>query len=106
MPIQQRTVAARRSTDERASRRALLSGLDQSSIMGVELLAGILTWSALGWLADRWLGSAPWLLGVGAMVGFAGGLYLVWLRSGRMDDRERAAASAGGRQLGGGAVDA
>lgn len=77
--------SAARAPGWKAYRRGLWSGLDQSSVMGLELLAGILTWSGLGWLADRWLGTGPWLLGIGAVVGFAGGLYLVWLRSGRME---------------------
>lgn len=67
------------------------SGLDHSSTMGVELVAGILTWSGVGWLLDRWLGTGPWLLGVGALVGYGAGLTLVWLRGRRME----AAATAG-----------
>jgi ATP synthase protein I len=72
------------------ARRGLWAGMDQASVMGMEMLAGILTWSLLGWLADRWLGTTPWLFGIGAMLGFAGGLYLVFLRSKRMDAREAA----------------
>lgn len=68
-----------------AHRQGLWSGLDQASIMGTELMSAILTWTGVGWLADRWLGTTPWLVVVGAMVGNAAGLYLVWLRSGRMD---------------------
>ncbi len=86
---------AGRSQSDRDTRRGLraglndaASGVDQGSLMGTELLAGILIWTVLGWLADRWLGTTPWLLGLGAMVGFAGGLYLVWLRSGRMEDAD------------------
>lgn len=71
-----------------AARRGAWTGLDQASVMGLELLAGILTWAGLGWLADRWLGTTPWLFGVGAMLGFAAGLYLVWVRSGRHDAAE------------------
>lgn len=29
----------------------------------------------LGWLLDRWLGTSPWLLVVGLLVGAAGGFY-------------------------------
>lgn len=59
--------------------------------MGVELLAATLTWAALGWLLDRWLGTAPWFLAIGALVGNAAGIYLIWLRSGRMDAAAAAA---------------
>jgi len=77
--------------------RGLWCGLDQASIMGTELMSAILTWTGLGWLADRWLGTTPWLIVGGALVGNAAGLYLVWLRSGRMDGfgPSPAVASAG-----------
>jgi F0F1-type ATP synthase assembly protein I len=52
----------------------------------VELLAGILVWGGLGWLADRWLGTDPWLLAIGIMLGFAGGMVLIGLKSKRTDD--------------------
>ena len=78
----------------REGRRALWQGLDQGSIMGVELMSAILTWAGLGWLADRWLGTGPWLLVVGALIGNAAGIYLIWLRSGRMDARDGDAAHA------------
>lgn len=81
----------------RTVRRSAWTGVDQSSIMGVELLAATLTWAGVGWLADRWLGTGPWLLAVGAIVGNAAGLYLVWLRSGRMDERERSRGDRWGR---------
>lgn len=63
-------------------------GLDQASVMGTELIASILTWSAIGWFLDQWLGTRPWLLVSGALIGNAAGLYLVWLRSGRMEQQE------------------
>lgn len=69
-------------------RRGSLRGLDQSSVMGVELLAATLTWAGIGWLVDRWLGTAPWFLAIGAVLGNAAGIYLVWLRGRRMDALE------------------
>ena len=66
-------------------RRGVLRGLDQSSVMGVELITGTLTWAGIGWLIDRWLGTAPWFLAIGALLGNAAGIYLVWLRGKRMD---------------------
>jgi F0F1-type ATP synthase assembly protein I len=75
-------------------RRELWSGFDHSSVMVMELLAGILTWTAIGWFADRQLGTGPWLLVVGALIGNAAGLYLVFLRGARMDEQERAAQQA------------
>lgn len=79
-----------RDRDAVVHRRSAWRGVDESNVMGVELLAATLTWAGIGWLLDRWLGTGPWLLGVGALVGNAAGLYLVWLRSGRMDRAEAA----------------
>lgn len=72
-------------------RRGALRGLDQSSVMGVELISATLTWAAIGWLVDRWLGTEPWFLAIGAILGNGAGLYLVWLRGRRMDALESAA---------------
>jgi F0F1-type ATP synthase assembly protein I len=67
-------------------RRAIWNELDQSSVMSVELIAAILTWGGIGWLVDRWLGTLPVFFGIGTIVGFAAGLYLVWYRSGKHQD--------------------
>lgn len=66
-----------------STQRALWSGIDQASIMSVELIAAILTWSGIGWLIDAWLQTMPWFLVTGALIGNAAGLYLIWLRSNR-----------------------
>jgi ATP synthase protein I len=81
------TMADARSQDA-SHRRGALRGLDQSSVMGVELLTATLTWAGIGWLVDRWLGTAPWFLAIGALLGNAAGIYLVWLRGRRMDALE------------------
>jgi len=70
------------------STRRFWVGLDEASLMGTELIAAILTWSAAGWFIDQWLGTRPWFLVSGALIGNAAGLYLVWLRSGRMEQQE------------------
>jgi ATP synthase protein I len=77
--------AATRPAGLVGGRRELWTGMDHASIMSVELLASILTWTGLGWLADRALGTAPWFIVIGGLIGNAAGLYLVWLRSGRME---------------------
>ena len=79
-----------RDRDAALHRRSAWRGVDQSNVMGVELLAATLTWAGIGWLLDRWLGTGPWFLGVGAVVGNAAGLYLIWLRGARMDREEAA----------------
>jgi F0F1-type ATP synthase assembly protein I len=47
------------------------------------LLGGILAWGALGYLADRLLGTQRVLTAVGMVVGAAGAIYLVYLKYGR-----------------------
>lgn len=90
-----------RPTSTRSSFRSAMRGMDQASIMSVELLAGILTWAAIGWLVDSWLGIGPWGLVVGSLVGYAAGLYLVILRSRHMEGYEEPARAAGGASDGG-----
>jgi len=65
-------------------RRSLFRGVDQSSVLSVELITATLGWAGIGWLVDRWLGTSPWFLAIGALLGNATGIYLVWLRGQRM----------------------
>lgn len=68
------------------------------------LLAGMLLWGGLGWLGSRLL-DAPYLVGIGLVVGTAGGLALVWLRYGRPDAiRSPAAGSTADGPAGTGAA--
>lgn len=71
-------------------------GLD----LTVGFLAAIGTYGLLGWLADGWLGTTPWLLSAGSLLGFVCGLYLLAVRTRtdapaprrttiEIDDRER-----------------
>ncbi len=89
--------AAAPSSAERSGARShfqsSMSGLDNSSVMGAELMLAIVVWTGIGWLLDEWLGTGPVLMIVGALVGNFAGLYLIWLRSGRMEDAERRAAA-------------
>jgi F0F1-type ATP synthase assembly protein I len=67
-----------------------------------EILAGPVVWGGFGWLADRWLGTFPWLFVIGVMGGFVGGLYLVWLRLGRLRSADEAKrTSKEGEHVGG-----
>lgn len=42
---------------------------------GCQFAVTLLVFSFGGWAADRWLGTTPWLLILGAAVGFSGALY-------------------------------
>ncbi len=46
------------------------------------LVAGILVWGLIGWLVDRWLGTDGIAAGIGAVIGAAGGVYLIVRRLG------------------------
>jgi ATP synthase protein I len=46
--------------------------------LGFQLTGAILLFGYLGYVADGWLGSSPWLLIVGAFVGFAAGFYAIY----------------------------
>lgn len=81
-------VGASPSQEEGASRderhgdgREFWVGMDQATIMSLEMMSGILLWGGLGWLLDGWLHTPHWFFGFGVMLGFAAGLYLVWLRT-------------------------
>lgn len=45
---------------------------------GVEVVAALVAGAGLGWLLDRWLGTAPWLLLVFFLVGGAAGVLNVY----------------------------
>ncbi|MDX1530373.1 MAG: AtpZ/AtpI family protein, partial [Rhodothermales bacterium] len=38
--------------------------------LGIEIMLSMVFFVVLGYFADRWLGTAPWLLIVGALLGF------------------------------------
>jgi ATP synthase protein I len=46
-------------------------------------LSGPLVWGGIGWLADHLIGTWPWLMSTGVLVGFAAGMYLLrhWMGS-------------------------
>lgn len=45
--------------------------------VGFEFVVAIALFGGIGWLLDRWLQTAPWLLIAGVFVGFAAGLGIV-----------------------------
>lgn len=55
--------------------------MDSGWIMMAELVSATLVWGGIGWLVDQWLGTGPWLMSLGFVVGNATGFYLIYLRS-------------------------
>lgn len=82
--------AASRSDDAvptaRATVRGLSFGLDRASQASTTMLTAVLMWTGIGWLLDRWLGTGPWLLAIGALAGNAAGVYLLYVTAQRMAD--------------------
>lgn len=66
----------------RSERQALWADFGVGWTMAVEFLTATLVWGGIGWLVDQWLGTAPWLMSIGFVLGNGAGIYLVWLRSG------------------------
>jgi len=56
---------------------------DQGFVAISYLIAGIVVWGFIGWLVDRWLDTGGVATGIGAVVGAAGGVYLIARRLGR-----------------------
>jgi ATP synthase protein I len=52
------------------------------------LLAGLLTWGGIGYLVDRLARTGRAFTALGMVVGAVAGIYLVYLRFGRSDDRK------------------
>lgn len=68
------------------SRLAQITEMDKGWSLTSEFISAVLVWTLFGWLADRWLGTDPWLVAFGAVLGFVLGMYLVWLRAIRPTD--------------------
>jgi len=47
------------------------------------LIGGMAVWGFAGWLVDRWLDTGGVAIGVGVLIGAAGGIYLVVSRMGQ-----------------------
>jgi ATP synthase protein I len=58
------------------------SGAGQGWTALAYLIGGMAVWGFIGWLVDQWLGTRGIFLGIGAVVGAAGGIYLVVRRLG------------------------
>ncbi|MBC7987381.1 MAG: AtpZ/AtpI family protein [Sphingomonadaceae bacterium] len=62
--------------------------------IGIELVVGVAIGTGGGWALDRWLGTAPWLMIVGLIVGFAAGLRNVFRSADTMGKKWDAAEQA------------
>jgi len=60
-----------RNRDEQEANRK--SGMAYAAALA--LFASVASFCGLGWLADRWFGTAPWLLAGGLVLGAVVGFY-------------------------------
>lgn len=63
----------RHSPDEDKHETNIKSGIAYGA--AVSLFAAVVGGLIVGWLLDRWLGTSPWLLVVGLILGAAAGFY-------------------------------
>lgn len=95
-------VAARASRSVAASGRSgMVRDLDHASVLVGEMLGGVLVWGGIGWFVGTTWAGHPWLFIVGSLLGFAGGFYMLWLRSeGRIGSSRGARTTARARRAG------
>lgn len=69
---------------------------DSAWFLSVELLTATFVWGGIGWIVDTYVThTSPWGMIAGFVLGFALGMYLLYLRmqaAGRVEDERRAAA--------------
>ncbi len=63
---------ARRGTSDDSSQEGSAAGLAMRAVL--ELLVGLLVVMALGWAADKYFGTAPWIMLVAMPFGLAAGV--------------------------------
>jgi ATP synthase protein I len=63
------------------------SGFETAWTITATLLAGLLVWGGIGYLADRLVGFRWLFLPIGMVVGMAGGIYVVYMKYGRDHDQ-------------------
>jgi len=78
-----------RRMDRRELHHAMWHDVDSGWALSAEFLSAIFVWFGIGWLLDRWLGTGPWLMGIGTMLGLALGMWLLWLRNQHATEQER-----------------
>lgn len=72
------------------SRSSVLRGLESAWSAVSYLVGGVIVWGGVGFLLDRVLGTDPVLTVIGAFVGNAAGIYLIYLRWPIGEDDRRA----------------
>ena len=66
--------------DLQAERRELYNGFGNAMSLGIEFALGPVIFGGLGWLLDRWIGIAPVLTVLLAVVGVVAAFVRTWYR--------------------------
>jgi ATP synthase protein I len=69
--------------------RQVAAAMGDGWIQGGSFLGSILSGTLLGYLADRWLGTDPWLVVIGIVVGSYSGFMNVWRQAKRAEEAGR-----------------
>lgn len=78
----------------RPGERELWRGAGDAWTMVSELLTATAVWAAVGYGLDRWIGTWPVLFAIGATIGHATGIYMLWRR---LRQKQEAAARLAAR---------
>lgn len=68
--------------------------------LGIEIMISMVLFVLLGYFADRWLDTSPWLLIVGSVLGMVATGLTLWRTVKDMDARARARKRAGEKEDG------
>jgi ATP synthase protein I len=66
------------------------SAVNEGWMQGGSFLSSILAGTLLGYLLDMWLGTDPWLVVIGIILGSYSGFMKMWHYAKQMDDNPRA----------------
>lgn len=89
--------SSRRDTQARAGSRGSsdLSGLGKALRFSAEFIAGIVAGFGVGWAIDNVVGTSPWGMIVGLLLGFAAGMLNIMRAAGELNRRPRSGRSPG-----------
>ena len=62
----------------RTAHAGVTAAVSDGWFAGGSFFGSIMAGSLLGWLADRWLHTEPWLIVVGIILGSVNGFYRLW----------------------------
>lgn len=62
----------------REAHRGATAAMSDGWMAGGSFFGSIMAGTLLGWLADRWLDTDPWLVAAGAVAGSVAGFYRMW----------------------------